>query len=140
VKHILNFSEALKTIDYKDMTNWESTKPIDKKLDIDDVKEVFLEYLDSGAKLEYYENQINEFITVELNSPNDEKYGKIEDLIKFHQMESEFLENIMSCFNRLEDLYNNLMFYIDKNDGFDPIGGSMKDVEFGYMITIIKKL
>lgn len=139
MKHIKKFESLLKTINYKDMTTWGSTEPVEefKSLDIDYIKLIFGEFYDDGAKFNNYENDDQEHVKITIDDIDLNTGQSPESFADFHEQKKSFFLDIKVCVDRLKDEYPKVKVMLHEIGGYDEIGGGYHKVQ--YVLNIINK-
>jgi hypothetical protein len=112
MKYLKKFEAKLKTIQYKDMTDWGSTEPQKvKAIDPEYFNLVFADFIDEGAEADWnekedvYEPYWEIFIEEKPKIRGSRDIDKhIEDISKL----SELYLDIKSCINKVKDEYTHI--------------------------------
>lgn len=139
MKYIKKFESKLKTIDFKDMTSWGSTEPVEEFLPLDPeyIKMVFGDFIDDGyAEFVFSENENEEVARVTIMDIDVDTDLSIESYINYHDKQKSFFQDIKVCIDRVKDEYKDIRVYFHNSGGFDPIGGNNHPNE--YSINIIR--
>lgn len=107
--------ENIKTIQYKDMTDWGNTepqktkKPFSKKY----FNLVFADFIDDGAVIGTDSDKVSNYWEISIKEPEIENSRDINSKIESINDLKEFYLEIKSCIDRIKDEYRNVLIYFN---------------------------
>jgi 6-phosphogluconate dehydrogenase len=112
MKYLKKFEANLKTIQYKDMTDWGSTEPqkVLKEIDPEYFSLVFAEFIDEGATVDFNttEDHIEDYWGISIRENKLGGYMDIDKYIESIDKIKELYLDIKSCINKIKDDYPNI--------------------------------
>lgn len=106
------FEAKLKTIQYKDMTDWGSTEPqkVNKQIEPEYFNLVFADFIDDGAEVESNttEDHIGDYWEIIIKEPVLRGSRDIDNHIKTIEKLNELYLDVKSCINKVKDEFPNI--------------------------------
>jgi hypothetical protein len=126
MKYLKKFESKLKTIQYKDMTNWGSTEPqkVKKQIEPEYFNLVFADFIDEGSTVDFdmgddpsFPKEWNPFWEIFIDEPKIGYSNNIDDYIKSIDKVKERNLDIKSCIDKIKDDHPhiNVDFHIKKS-------------------------